>query len=290
MKKLIVLATSTAFFLPNHLLAAENANVFNIDASVWAGHFSHQDGEVDTSGKDNDQVVGFAVDISSDHNETFYGTLSLDYEHTLDEHEETNDQTVSFWQLAYTQSIVPTGSSWIINPYIGTGESKDNGDNRDDKPTDYYFAGVGVTKRFKNTDLDLQLGKLKSSDYFGESIDNGTFGGMTLDYHYSDEFALSGRLFHLRGDRWNGKNDNDYETRITDLNFGAQYNSPSSPITYWANVDYTQHVSEGESDDPYIWEGRIGLTYHFGKANGISSHRYLPNIGRWISISANEIE
>ena len=111
-----------------------------------------------------------------------------------------------------------------------------------------------------------------------------------MDYKHSDAVTLSARAFSLRGDRWNETTPNDANVRIQNVTLGAQYRQANSSMTYWATFDHADHDAQDESDNPYASETRIGLTYHFGNLGGVSSHRSLPNLGRWISFSVNEIE
>ena len=151
----------------------------NIDAGFWGGYFTFQDDEVETD-KNNDSVVGGAVDIGFATSDKSRGILSLDYEHTLDDMGDT-DQTNFYRQIAYAQSFVVSDGSWVVRPYIGVGDSKDFGDSDDAASTDYSFYGLGISKRLEAVNFDVQVGRVDSSDYDGETIDHGFFTGVTMD-------------------------------------------------------------------------------------------------------------
>lgn len=279
MKKLLICAIASCLSV--------NASAFepalDVDLNVWVGYLDFEDDDVDVS-EGGDPVAGIGIDVSTDRSKKLFGTLSVDYENTLDESDD-GDQTIYYAQLSYVQSITLNDGSWIIRPYIGFGQSEDNGDNDTGNATDYSFFGLGVTKNLGDLDVDVQLGKIESSDDWGETIDDGVFGGVTLYYQLNNKFAFSGRLFRLEGDRL----DDPKDTKTDTVAIGAQYSPSDLPLTFWVNIDYTDYDPD-ESDTPNIVETRLGFTYHFGKTKSMSSHRYLPSIGRWVSMYANEIE
>ncbi|WP_432474637.1 hypothetical protein [Amphritea sp. HPY] len=255
---------------------------FDADLSLWGGYFDYEEDHVDVSQK-HDSVYGIGADLSTDRSKKLYGTLSFDYEHTTSKTDD-NDQTISYTQLAYIQHIGLADHSWAINPYLGYGVSKDNGDN-DDDTMPYRFAGLGITKTIDKFEINGQLGMVDSDDNYGEAIENGVYGGLSVNYQLNDQVALTGRMFGLKGDR----DDDPTAAEAFDVAAGVEYSPSVHPVTFWANYDYSSYNPD-ESDTPNISEVRIGLTYHFGNKEGITSRRYLPNIGRWMSLYMNEIE
>ncbi|MDC0131719.1 hypothetical protein OAI24_02510 [Alphaproteobacteria bacterium] len=275
--------------------ATDNQAWLNADISVWGGNFDYQEGEV-AVGEHRDHVYGAAVDFRLGVGGTSHGTLSLDYEHTLnsmfnddDKLTHDDDQTNFYRQIAYKHSFLVSDGTWVVSPYIGVGDSKDFGDNGG-KPTDYKFFGLGVTKNLEKVSVDVQLGRVFSSDPYDETVNSGSYRGITIDYEHNDKVTYSGSFYALNGGRFD--DDHDYDptnVEIEQLSLSAEYQQKGSAISYWANTSFTDYRLE-DSSDPHSWETRIGLTYHFGEASGVSSRRYLPSLGRWISMSANEIE
>lgn len=255
---------------------------FDADISLWGGYFDYEEDHVDVS-KKQDSVYGLGLDLSTDRSKNRYGTLSFDYEHTISKTDD-NDQTISYKQLAYIQHIGFEDSRWAVDPYLGYGVSKDNGDNDGDSMP-YRFAGLGVTKAFDKFDINGQLGVIDADDNYGEAIRNGVFGGLTVNYQLNDQVALAGRMFGLKGDR----DDDPGSSETFDIAVGVKYSPAAHPVTLWANYDYSSYNPD-ESDTPDVSEIRIGVTYHFGGKEGITSRRYLPNVGRWMSLHKNEIE
>ncbi len=264
-------------------MTAPAALAQTVEVSVWGGVFQFESGEVDVPDL-TDQALGFQLGIPVGRAESSYGNIFLTAEQSVSPLVD-NDQTVRYQEIAYGHTW-ETGTNTATMLFGGYGQSIDNGD--DGSPIPYAYVGGNFARDVNGTRVRFQIGALTSNDYWGETIQSAVFGGIKADFSLGTNLTGSLGAAGLSGIRWNSTTPNNNTISIAELSLGLAYANPDQSISYWVELLRSDYNAEGETDDPWVNEIRFGLTYAVG--GGATGRGDLPNAGRWVSVSANEIE
>lgn len=167
---------------------------------------------------------------------------------------------------------------------MGLGQSEDDGDSDDLAP--YVYGGVGRDFDGFGMPMTGQIVLVASDDEYGETIQYAAFIDVATAFELSGDLSATVGGSMLYGARWNDSDPSDGTVFIGELRLGLDYTPGDGPISYYAEVLRTDFHTTEESNSPYVDEFRIGMRY----ALGGTTRAALPNVGRWVSVSVNEIE
>lgn len=267
---------------------AEDTSVFwgKIDGSL--GSFQFEEDEID-SDDFAPMHAGFALSFGGQSAAGLSGSFDFLAENIMSE--ATDGDTTIQTLMAGGHLGWAMSDSLTVGGFAGAGQTMDNGDN-DDGPVPFSFAGVEANYLANAATYYGQFGIVRSSDSWGETIQNAKFVRAGAWFAVAENMSLGFELSRVFGERWNdpvSNPDGTIDMRAGAILFEAQ--SKSLPLSYWASLDAYDYEMTDESDDPWVKELRIGVTYRFGSgASRQPASAGLPRINRWIATSANEIE
>lgn len=172
--------------------------------------------------------------------------------------------------------------------YGAWGASEDTGDA--DTPAYYGYLGIGGIYEVGGFDVVVQAGGLRSDDYYDETINSGVFVGFDGTMDLGGGWGATVGMTGLFGERFNGDVGGDGTIRLAEYRLGVSYVPAGSAVSYFADFSNASYSVTEEQNSPYVNELRVGLSYTFGGGTSAASRVDLPNVGRWVSVSANEIE
>jgi hypothetical protein len=260
---------------------------------VFAGDISYL--MFDPDNVDIDTPQRFNAGILSTYGKPLSPNFSFQLDSALDaalQSDDTDNQTM--WEGTFGGHLSwRDPSSHLLGVFGGGGFSIDGGDNGG--PSTFYFAGVEGQAYFNQLTLQAQVGFLDGQDKWLETIDNAYFMRGVASYYFKPNTKLSVEVSFLHGSRPN--NDPDSGGVIDLPGWGIRLdqaigNSGGALFASWNGYDFR---TTEESDAPWVNEFKVGFVKRFGSSSILDNDRNgagldLPSVGRWTSISANEIE
>jgi len=256
-------------------------------ASIYAGAVSFEPDEVDVD-RNYDNLVGVKINYGMVMDNGLLGNIN--FVHEMGTMAPTDDDETRHSNMLDFHLNFVSPDTFSYGAFAGLATTKDNGDNGEHDMPPIKFGGIeGSFVRGRLT-VGSQVGALIAKDFYGEAYDNATFASIYADFRIQDNTILGLRLSTLEGSRRNDDEANGNRGTITAQTLSIEHGFTSKPISLWAEIDADDFNAEDESDDPWVKEIRVGLTYRFGEKDPSVGRSALPKINRWLAVATNEIE
>lgn len=281
-----ILATSLAAF--STLPASAQNTSFQISGALGAWHNQYGGNGFDaTRGIEGTYDRGtadlsFSVAAAMDNGLTTVATARFGYISPAEDGSvEDDDATKSTADL--TLRLLTTRGDLTFGAFAGGGTQDDYGDSEVEMT--YGYVGGEIAKTTAAGTVYAQIGYLDSDDEYNEGPADAPFLNIGGSYDIAENVALTGAFGYARGDKIYLSDNNE----LLSLTVGVERKFGD----YTVRLDYeaTQISFEsagGETFGDTFGTLSVGASYHFG---GTAQHGSpLPDLARWISYNANEVE